>query len=58
LEAAILRHHADAAPVTRAYESLPSVDRQAIIAFLKSLRAPSEAKPADRGPSPVIALAH
>jgi CxxC motif-containing protein (DUF1111 family) len=58
LEAAILRHHADAAPVTRAYESLPSVDRQAIIAFLKSLRAPSDAKPAERGPSRVIAMAH
>ena len=57
LAAAIVRHHGDAAPVTRAYQSLASVDRQAIIAFLKSLRAPSDAKPADQHSSQVIAMA-
>ncbi len=46
LEVAIRRHQADAAGVTRAYEILPASDREAIVRFLKSLKAPAEAKPA------------
>jgi mono/diheme cytochrome c family protein len=56
LEAAILRHQADAAGVTRAYESLPATDRAAIVGFLKSLKAPVEAKPATPAPRAVIAM--
>ncbi|HXG09113.1 MAG TPA: di-heme oxidoredictase family protein [Gemmataceae bacterium] len=40
LEAAILRHKGDAASVTRAYQGLKKPDQQAVIAFLKTLRAP------------------
>ena len=40
LEQAILRHRGDANRVTRAYQALPVADRQAVIAFLKTLRAP------------------
>ena len=57
LEAAIRRHQGDAASVTRTYESLPTSDRQAIDRFLKSLKAPSEAKPADSRARGVIAMA-
>jgi len=46
LEEAIFRHHGDAVSVTRAFESLPASDQSAIIRFLKSLKAPAEAKPA------------
>ena len=40
LEAAIRRHKADAESVTRAFESLDSGDRAAIVGFLKTLKAP------------------
>src|SRR5262249_48000359 len=45
LEAAILRHRGDAVSVTRTYESLSGADQAAIVRFLRSLRAPAEAKP-------------
>jgi CxxC motif-containing protein (DUF1111 family) len=57
LEAAILRHHGDAAVVTRAFESLPTADREAIVRFLKSLKAPAEAKPTNPGMRAIIAMA-
>lgn len=57
LEAAIRRHQGDAANVTRAYESLSTSDREAIGLFLKSLRAPAEAKPADSHARGIIAMA-
>jgi CxxC motif-containing protein (DUF1111 family) len=50
LEAAIVRHRGDAAGVTRAFENLPADDRAALIAFLKSLRAPSDARPVPAEP--------
>lgn len=45
LESAILRHAGHAAPVTKAYQGLPTADKQAVIAFLRSLRAPPAATP-------------
>ena len=56
LEAAIRRHQGDAASVTRAYESLPASDREAIDRFLKSLKAPTEAKPANTRARGIIAM--
>lgn len=41
LEAAILRHTADARSVTRAYRALPSTDQAALVSFLRSLKAPA-----------------
>ncbi len=46
LEAAIGRHHGDAEVVLEAYVRLPAPDQKAIVAFLRTLRAPKEAKPA------------
>lgn len=46
LEAAIQRHHGDAEPVTLAYRALPESDRAALVGFLKTLRAPTDAAPA------------
>src|SRR5262249_8396256 len=40
LEAAILRHAADAKSVTRAYRALPQNDQAALVTFLRSLKAP------------------
>jgi mono/diheme cytochrome c family protein len=57
LEAAIRRHQGDAANVTRAYESLPASDRDAIVRFLKSLKAPAEATPAESSARGIIAMA-
>jgi CxxC motif-containing protein (DUF1111 family) len=57
LEAAILRHRADAASVTRAYEALPELDRAAVIDFLKTLKAPTETKPVDPRSRGIIAMA-
>jgi mono/diheme cytochrome c family protein len=51
LEQAVLRHHGDAENIRITYENLSSDDRAAIIAFLKTLRAPADAPPA---PSPVV----
>lgn len=45
LEAAIARHRGDAEPVYQSYTQLDDKEKQAIVAFLKTLRAPSEAKP-------------
>jgi CxxC motif-containing protein (DUF1111 family) len=58
LEAAIRRHKSDAGSVTRAFEELPASDRAAIIAFLKSLRAPGEAESGHSRSRPFIAMAH
>jgi CxxC motif-containing protein (DUF1111 family) len=46
LQAAILRHGGEAAAATEAYRKLPAADRQALIAFLHTLRAPPEAEAA------------
>jgi CxxC motif-containing protein (DUF1111 family) len=51
LENAVLKHHGDAENVAVAFNRLGSADRAAIIAFLKTLRAPADALPA---PSPVV----
>ena len=51
LENAVLKHQGEAEIVTVAYQRLAPVDRAAIIAFLKTLRAPADALPA---PSPVV----
>src|SRR5262249_12950295 len=45
LQAAIMRHRGDARAVTAAYEQLPQADQQALIAFLSTLKAPSDALP-------------
>ena len=57
LETAIRRHQGDAASVTRAFESLPTTDRQAIVRFLKGLRAPTDARPARLTAQGTIAMA-
>lgn len=44
LESAILRHQGDAKTVTNRYRDLPQSDRQAVISFLESLKAPPSAK--------------
>jgi len=41
---AILRHEGDALPVTKAFKSLPPTDQQAVVAFLRTLKAPPVAK--------------
>ena len=46
LEAAISRHHGDAEVVTEAYIRLGDPEKTAIVAFLKTLKAPAEARPA------------
>lgn len=43
LEGAILRHAGTAKPSARAFQALTSEDREALIAFLGSLRAPDDA---------------
>jgi CxxC motif-containing protein (DUF1111 family) len=48
LEQAILRHRADALSVTTAYRALPGADQQALIAFLRTLKAPTESLAAKR----------
>jgi CxxC motif-containing protein (DUF1111 family) len=40
-----LRHGGDAAKVTRAYKGLPKKDQEAVVLFLKTLKAPPEAVP-------------
>jgi cytochrome c peroxidase len=52
LEKAVLKHEGDAETVRLAYQHLGSDDRDAIIAFLKTLRAPADAFPA---PAPTVA---
>jgi CxxC motif-containing protein (DUF1111 family) len=46
LEKAVLRHHGDAESVRVAYQELGAGDQAAIIAFLRTLRAPIDALPA------------
>ena len=46
LEGAIIRHRGDAEPVYQVYKALPASDRQALIAFLRTLKAPRDSKPA------------
>jgi mono/diheme cytochrome c family protein len=48
LRDAILHHRGDARPVTRIYEKLDQSDQQAVVAFLRTLKAPPEAEPAPR----------
>jgi CxxC motif-containing protein (DUF1111 family) len=56
LEAAVNRHHGDAENVYNAYRKLSSKDQGAIIAFLKTLKAPSDAVPyAPPAPAPAPA---
>jgi CxxC motif-containing protein (DUF1111 family) len=45
LESAIMRHAGEAEQVRQAYDELSSPDKEAIIAFLKTLRAPADADP-------------
>lgn len=44
---AILRHEGDARAVTKAFRNLPPSDQQAVIAFLKTLRAPPQGGPSN-----------
>ena len=46
LEDAISRHRGDSDPVTNEFNTLAEADRSALIAFLKTLRAPTDVKPA------------
>jgi mono/diheme cytochrome c family protein len=46
LETAISRHHGDAETVLATYKGLHVTQQAAIVAFLKTLKAPAEAKPA------------
>jgi CxxC motif-containing protein (DUF1111 family) len=54
LESAILRHEGDASGVTATYQGLPADEREAVIRFLKSLKAPADAEPAS-APAPAPA---
>jgi cytochrome c peroxidase len=53
LRDAILRHGGDAGIVTAAYRKLPAADQEALVAFLQTLKAPPDAKPAP--PQPALA---
>jgi CxxC motif-containing protein (DUF1111 family) len=57
LEAAILRHEGDAAPVNKAFRSLGTPDRTALIAFLATLKAPSQDRGAGSNAAGIVALA-
>ena len=48
LETAIARHGGDALSVAKAYQSLPSVDQEAVVTFLRGLKAPRDAIPAPK----------
>ena len=50
LQAAILRHRGDAKAVTEQFRTLPADDQAAVIAFLRTLKAPPDAPPV-RDPS-------
>lgn len=45
LQAAILRHRGDAKVVTEVYQKLGQADQQAVVSFLKTLKAPPNAAP-------------
>ncbi len=53
---AIVRHEGDAIVVTKRFKALAAEDQQALISFLKSLRAPTAAEPASAQPA-TIAMA-
>jgi CxxC motif-containing protein (DUF1111 family) len=53
LDQALQKHHGDAEGVRTAYLRLSSDDRAAVIAFLKTLRAPTDVPPAP-APAPVV----
>ncbi|MBX6314624.1 MAG: c-type cytochrome [Isosphaeraceae bacterium] len=57
LKDAILRHHGDAEVVTETYRGLPNQDQEAILAFLKTLKAPADAAPVPPAPTPTRDLA-
>jgi len=57
LDAAIKRHSGDAQAVLDKFRKLSGDDQAAIHAFLGSLKAPSEAKPADLPVAPTLASA-
>jgi len=46
LEAAVARHRGDAEAVLQAYRGLGELDRHTLVAFLRTLKAPGETKPA------------
>ena len=57
---AIARHHGDAEVVSEAYVGLGDNEKKALIAFLKTLKAPSDARPADpslASPGPMTSTA-
>ena len=45
---AIFRHGGDALPITNAFRHLPAGDQEALLAFLKTLKAPPEALPVEK----------
>ena len=45
LRDAILRHNGDAKAVTEAYRKLSAPDQEAVLAFLRTLKAPPDAAP-------------
>jgi mono/diheme cytochrome c family protein len=57
LEAAIQRHLGDALVVTQAYRKLSANDQAALLGFLRSLKAPSEAAPVGTEANDELALA-
>jgi CxxC motif-containing protein (DUF1111 family) len=57
LESAIDRHHGDAETVLDTYRKLQMPERNAILAFLKTLKAPTEAEPAAPASSTPLASA-
>ncbi|HEV3166139.1 MAG TPA: di-heme oxidoredictase family protein [Isosphaeraceae bacterium] len=56
LETAILRHHGDAESVLDAYRNLFPDEQAAIVAFLKTLKAPVDAEPVSTGDRKDLAL--
>ncbi len=55
LEAAIQRHKGGGMAVTKVYNDLAGPDREAIVTFMKTLKAPSDAKPAVETAGPEFA---
>jgi mono/diheme cytochrome c family protein len=55
LELAIARHKGGAEPVRKLYDKLGGQDQAAIVTFLKTLKAPAEAKPAAKPTGPDLA---
>ncbi len=57
LRAAILRHRGEASPITEAFRALSADEQSAVLAFLNTLKAPADAKPAGAGSRTDVALA-